>query len=103
MRSGTVPHAQQQAIRRFAIEDKRQLAAWSRDAVLKADPHLPALLDSLLVDAETDAEALARRLSASQVLLHPFHDVGAALEVSSMTIAGGGGGSSPGVLPRPKW
>ncbi|EOD14658.1 hypothetical protein EMIHUDRAFT_96355 [Emiliania huxleyi CCMP1516] len=56
-----------------------QLRGWSRDAASSAGgPHLPALLDALL-DLEQPAatsvmDALARRLSAKQVLLHPFLD-----------------------------
>jgi serine/threonine protein kinase len=75
--------AQQQAVRRFAAEDGRQLAQWSRDAATLADEHLPSLLDSLLAVATTNEEALARRLSASQTLRHAFLDTAAALEVSA--------------------
>ena len=79
--------AQQQAVRRFAIEDGRRLASWSRDAAEQADPHLLGLLDSLLAVAPSNEEALALRLSAKQVLAHPFHDVGAALEASAQAQA----------------
>ena len=75
--------AQQQAVRRFAGEDGRQLARWSRDAATLADEHLTSLLDSLLAVATTNEEALARRLSASQTLRHAFLDTAAALEVSA--------------------
>jgi len=75
--------AQQQAVRRFAGEDGRQLAQWSRDAATLADEHLPSLLDSLLAVATTNKEALEKRLSASQTLRHAFLDTSAALEVSA--------------------
>jgi serine/threonine protein kinase len=74
---------QQQAVRRFAGEDGRQLAQWSRDAATLADEHLPSLLDSLLAVATTNEEALEKRLSASQTLRHAFLDTSAALEVSA--------------------
>ena len=75
--------AQQQAIRRFDVDDDRKLSDWSRDAAKQADAHLPDLLESLLADAATNEEALARRLSASQTLRHAFLDTAAALEVST--------------------
>ena len=75
--------AQLQAVRRFAGEDGRQLAQWSRDAATLADAHLPSLLDSLLAVATTNKEALEKRLSASQTLRHAFLDTSAALEVSA--------------------
>ena len=65
--------AQQQDIRRFR-EDGRTLSPWSRDKAKHADAHLPDLLESLLAGAATNEEALARRLSAKQTLLHPFLD-----------------------------
>ena len=74
---------QQQAIRRFNVDDRRKLSAWSREEAKKADAHLPNLLESLLADAATNEEALARRLSASQTLRHAFLDTAAALEVST--------------------
>jgi chemotaxis protein histidine kinase CheA len=70
--------AQQQDIRRFR-EDGRTLSPWLRDKAKHADEHLPDLLESLLAGAATNEEALARRLSAKQTLLHPFHDPEAAL------------------------
>jgi colicin import membrane protein len=79
--------AQQQAIRRFAVDDGRKLSKWSRDAAKQADAHLPHLLESLLADAATSEEALARRLSATQTLLHPFHDSEAALAASAAATA----------------
>jgi hypothetical protein len=79
--------AQQQTIRRFAQDDGRKLCKWSRDAAKQADAHLPGLLESLLADAATSEEALARRLSATQTLLHPFHDTEAALAASAAATA----------------
>ena len=74
---------QQKCIRRFDVEDDRMLSAWSREAAKQADAHLPDLLESLLADAATSEEALARRLSASQTLRHAFLDTAAALELST--------------------
>ena len=62
--------AQAEALRRF-VSDGRRLAAWSRQAALSADSHLPALLDSLLGPAD-------QRDSASQALLRAFHSTEAA-------------------------
>ena len=79
------PNAKEQkdAIRHFEKEDDRKLSDWSRDLANQADAHLPHLLESLLADAATSEEALARRLSASQTLRHAFLDTAAALEVST--------------------
>jgi serine/threonine protein kinase len=74
---------QQKCIRRFDVEDDRMLSAWSREAAKQADAHLLDLLESLLADAATSEEALARRLSASQTLRHAFLDTAAALELST--------------------
>ena len=60
-----------------------ELQQWSREMAAQVDIHLPALLDSLLVPAESAEEALARRLSATQVLLHPFLDMTAEREEAS--------------------
>ena len=75
--------AQQQAVLRFAEEDGRQLARWSRDAATLADEHLPSLLDSLLAVATTNEEALARRMSASQTLQHAFLDTARAQQAAA--------------------
>ena len=60
-----------------------ELQEWSREAAAEADVHLPALLDALLVPAASAKEALERRLSATQVLLHPFLDTTAEREAAS--------------------
>jgi serine/threonine protein kinase len=74
---------QPDAIRHFEVEDDRKLSDWSRDLAKQADAHLPHLLESLLADAKTNAEATSVRLSAKQTLLHPFHDTEAALAASA--------------------
>jgi len=74
---------QDKAIRHFEVEDGRKLSSWSRDRANQVDAHLAHLLESLLADAATNEEALARRLSASQTLRHAFHDTAAAHEVST--------------------
>ena len=70
----------EQQFRRFAIDDDRQLAAWSRDAAKLADDDLPSLLEDLLASADL-------RRSAAQTLLHPFHNAAAALEASKQARA----------------
>ena len=84
--------AQQQAVRRFAVEDGRQLAGWSRDAARQADEHLPALLDSLLSVASTNDEALAkvRELRAAHpALRHLMVDGGIDAATAPLAAAAG--------------
>ena len=59
---------------RFSASVSGELQQWSREAAAAADAHLPAMLESLLQSAVGGEEALALRLSATQVLLHPFLD-----------------------------
>ena len=68
-------------LRKFEAEG-RQLTERSRALALSKDRHLPSLLESLLSPAKTNDEALDRRLSAPQVLLHPFHDTFEAIELA---------------------
>ena len=68
----------------FDSEDQLQ-PNWQRDAAKeKGGAHLPSLLDGLLdlqqPPATSKAEALDRRLSAREVLLHPFLDTAAERE-----------------------
>jgi serine/threonine protein kinase len=58
----------------FSASVSGELQEWSREAAAAADAHLPAMLESLLQSAVRQEEALALRLSATQVLLHPFLD-----------------------------
>ena len=58
----------------FSASVSGELQEWSREAAAAADAHLPAMLESLLRSAVGEEEALALRLSATQVLLHPFLD-----------------------------
>ena len=67
----------------FAPEDQpEELRSWDRAAAAaKGGPHLPTLLDELLdlqqPPAASAAEAVSRRLSAREVLCHPFLDASA--------------------------
>jgi len=67
----------------FAPEDQPdELRSWDRAAAAaKGGPHLPTLLDELLdlqqPPAASAAEAVNRRLSAREVLCHPFLDASA--------------------------
>ena len=74
--------ARAEDVRRF-VADGRKLADWSRAKASEVEEHLPDLLESLLSPATTDAEALAARRSASQALLHPFHNTAAAMEAAT--------------------
>ena len=67
----------------YSFSPSGELQQWSREAAAQADVHLPALLDSLLLPAVSAEEALACRLSATQVLLHPFLDTTAEREEAS--------------------
>lgn len=65
---------------RFGAPPDEQLQPdWSRDAAAtRGGAHLPGLLEGLLdleqPPAQTAAEALSRRMSAAEVLRHPFLD-----------------------------
>ena len=72
-------NAQQAAVRQPSTTSGR--SPWSRDAAGKADTHLPDLLESLFESTAAD------RLSASEALLHPFHNTAAAIEASAQAQA----------------
>ena len=67
----------------YSFSPSGELQQWSREVAAQADVHLPTLLDSLLLPAVNAEEALACRLSAAQVLLHPFLDTTAEREEAS--------------------
>ena len=69
----------------FSASVGGELQQWSREAAATADGHLPAMLESLLQSAAGEEEALALRLSATQVLLHPFLDTTAERAAASET------------------
>lgn len=69
----------------FSASVGGELQQWSREAAAAADEHLPAMLESLLQSAAGEEEALALRLSATQVLLHPFLDTTAERAAASET------------------